>query len=74
MSENICTDSCLAVKADAYEDSKERIVDIYVSAESLKVFENPWVEDTPVTTLAAFGSHQPGTRKHTLLLLMSISL
>lgn len=56
MSENTCTEPCLAVKADAYEDNKKRIVNIYVSAESLKVFENPWVEDAP----AAFGGQQPG--------------
>lgn len=27
------------------EDDKERIVDIYVSAESLRVYEEPWMED-----------------------------
>lgn len=60
MSENVCTESCITVKGDAYEDSKERIVGIYVSAESLKVYENPWVEDTSPGPL---GSQHPGMRQ-----------
>lgn len=63
MSESPWTESCLAVKTSACEDSKERIVDIYVSAESLKVFKNPWVEDTQDTTLGALGSQEPGTEE-----------
>lgn len=60
MSENACTESCLEAKADvAHEDGKDRRVDIYVSAESLKVHETPWVEDTP----AAFGSQPSGRRE-----------
>lgn len=33
------------------EDDKERIVDIYVSAESLKVYDNPWVDGTKIPNI-----------------------
>lgn len=60
MPENVCVaGSCFPVKGDAYEGSRERIVDIYVSAESLKVYDNPWVEASPATTPAPL---EPGRR------------
>lgn len=39
---------------------KESIVDIYVSAESLRVYDNPWVEGTSANTPGPAGPHHSG--------------
>lgn len=40
------------------QDDKDSVVDIYVSAESLRVYDNPWVEDTSPPA----GIHHTGKR------------
>ncbi|XP_060940993.1 LOW QUALITY PROTEIN: C-type lectin domain family 4 member A-like [Limanda limanda] len=47
MSEHVYADPDIIKKVRFAQDVKENKVDIYVSAESLRVYENPWVEDTP---------------------------
>ncbi len=42
------------------EDDKERIVDIYVSAESLRVYDNPWVENRSPNIPGPPGPPLPG--------------
>lgn len=44
------------------QDDKENIVNIYVSSESLRVYENPWVEGTsPNTPGTAEAQQHSGT-------------
>ena len=47
MSEHVYADPDIIKKVHFAQDFKEGTVDIYVSAESLRVYDNPWVEDTP---------------------------
>lgn len=50
----------ISEKVPYNQDDKESIVDIYVSAESLRVFDNPWVEGTSPTVPASVESQFPG--------------
>lgn len=54
------------------EDHQDRILDIYVSAESLRVFENPWVECTSPHTPGFGGTRQSGTDTTSVLQLTCI--
>ncbi|KAM7008898.1 uncharacterized protein LKV04_000947 [Tautogolabrus adspersus] len=44
MSEDLRVQPGLCKTVHRYEDDKESVVNIYVSAESLKVYDNPWME------------------------------
>lgn len=57
MSAHLYPDSDMTGEVHCDQDDKENIVDIYVSAESLRVYDNPWVEGTPPNEPA---SHHPG--------------
>lgn len=54
MTENLCAEPGTTRR----DDDKESIVDIYVSAESLRVYENPWVES--MSPNIATGAQYPG--------------
>ncbi|KAK2816821.1 hypothetical protein Q5P01_025012 [Channa striata] len=41
------------------KDDKKNIVDVYVSAESLRVYDNPWVEATPPNVLQVVEAQDP---------------
>lgn len=43
MSENVHAEPYIT--KDVHQEYRESVVDIYVSAESLRVYENPWVEN-----------------------------
>lgn len=45
MSGHVYADPDIIKKVHFDQDDEDNIVDIYVSAESLKVYDNPWVED-----------------------------
>lgn len=55
MSENVAAERTNSVPL---EERKERIVDIYVSAESLLVYDNPWMEGD--STAAAVDNEYSG--------------
>lgn len=57
MSAHLCADSGMTGKVYCDLDNKDSIVDIYVSAESLRVYDNPWVEGSTPTAPA---SQHPG--------------
>ncbi|KAM9314266.1 uncharacterized protein KZ484_024060 isoform 2-T4 [Pholidichthys leucotaenia] len=44
MSEGVYAEASISKKVHFGDSKKENIVDIYVSTESLRVYENPWVE------------------------------
>lgn len=50
MSENIYAEPGITNKVHLDREDKESVVDIYVSAESLRVYDNPWVESTSPNT------------------------
>lgn len=41
------------------QGDKRNLVDIYVSAESLRVYDNPWVEETPQSAQRSMEVQQP---------------
>lgn len=60
MSENMYTDPSITPEGQVNEDYNESTVDIYVSTESLKVYENPWVEATSPNTPGPGETQHPG--------------
>lgn len=60
MSENMYTDPSITREGQVNEDYNESTVDIYVSTESLKVYENPWVEATSPNTPGPGETQHPG--------------
>lgn len=60
MSENMYTDPSITPEGQVNEDYNESTVDIYVSTESLKVYENPWVEATSPNTSGPGETQYPG--------------
>lgn len=56
MSEHVCTEPGIPKQVHFDQDS---VVDIYVSAESLRVYENPWFEGTSPNI------HGPARHQHT---------
>lgn len=49
-----------SIKDFPSDKKKESIVDIYVSAESLRVYDNPWVESTSPNTPGPTGVQHTG--------------
>ncbi|GLD65039.1 probable ATP-dependent RNA helicase DDX5 [Lates japonicus] len=63
MSEHVYDEPGIARKVHCDQDDNENIVDIYVSAESLRVYDNPWVESiSPHTPRPAEGPHPDEVR------------
>lgn len=60
MSENMYTYPSITPEGQVNEDYNESTVDIYVSTESLKVYENPWVEATSPNTPGPGETQHPG--------------
>lgn len=54
------TDPSITPEGHVNEDYHESTVDIYVSTESLKVYENPWVEATSPNTPGPGETQHPG--------------
>ncbi|XP_076741591.1 uncharacterized protein LOC143419194 [Maylandia zebra] len=52
-----------SIKDFPSDKKKESIVDIYVSAESLRVYDNPWVESTSPNTPGPTGVQHTVTEK-----------
>lgn len=52
MSQDVYQEPGIIKKVRFAQDDKEGIMDIYVSTESLRVYDNPWVEN--------MSSHLPG--------------
>lgn len=49
-----------SIKDFPSDKKKESIVDVYVSAESLRVYDNPWVESTSPNTPGPTGAQHTG--------------
>lgn len=63
MSANVYAEPYVTKEVHFDQDHRDSIVDIYVSAESLRVYENPWVEGTS-PNVPGFGETQhPGMDK-----------
>lgn len=60
MSENIYAEPGITKTVHFDRDDKESIVDIYVSAESLRVYDNPWVEGTSANMPGPAGPQHSG--------------
>lgn len=60
MPENMYTDPSITPEGQVNVDYNESTVDIYVSTESLKVYENPWVEATSSNTPGPGETQHPG--------------
>ncbi len=60
MSENIYAEPGIIKKVRFDCDDKESVVDIYVSSESLRVYDNPWVEGTSPNIQGPAGPQHPG--------------
>lgn len=61
MSAHLYAKSGTIEKVSCDQDDKDSVVDIYVSAESLRVFDNPWVDSTPPNIPASVEAQHPGT-------------
>ncbi|XP_078021627.1 uncharacterized protein LOC117254628 [Epinephelus lanceolatus] len=68
MSEDLYAEPGITNKVYCGQDDRESMVNIYVSAESLKVYDNPWVEGTSPNTPAEIQqpvvSENSGKRNH----------
>lgn len=64
MSVNVYAEPSITKKVHFDQDIKDSVVDIYVSAESLRVFENPWVEGTSSNVLGFEETQHPGQDKY----------
>lgn len=58
--ENVYAEPYITKEVHFDQDHKESIVDIYVSAESLRVYENPWMEGMSPNTPGLGGTRHPG--------------
>lgn len=58
--ENVYAEPYITKEVHFDQDHKENIVDIYVSAESLRVYENPWVEGMSPNTSGLGGTQHSG--------------
>lgn len=65
MSKGLCTRPGTVRDVHSGKD-KESIVDIYVSAESLKVYDNPWVESTSPNVSGHAGSQHTGRNRRSM--------
>lgn len=48
------------ITKDVHREYRESVVDIYVSAESLRVYENPWVENMSPSISGHGETQHPG--------------
>lgn len=60
MSERLYIETGQAKKIHNDQDKRESIVDIYVSSESLRVFDTPWTEDMSPTSPVPAGARHMG--------------